>query len=100
MRFHFRASIKPIFENRIFFIVLEAFYPPYEAKISNRCLSVVYGSLTLNFFVGFGNYFAPVVNRGNDVFLGHPTIDPHGALKVYPAYASSKLCKFIEGIII
>ena len=36
MRFHFRASIKPILENRIFSIVLAPFYPLNEAKISNQ----------------------------------------------------------------
>ena len=52
MRFHFRTSIRPILKNHIFSIVLEAFHPLYETKISNRSLSVVYGSLTLKFFRG------------------------------------------------
>ena len=52
MRFYFRASIKPIFENHVFRAVLGPFHPLYETKISNRSLSVVYGSITLNFFRG------------------------------------------------
>ena len=32
--------------------VSEPFHPLYEAKISNRSLSVVYGSITLKFFSG------------------------------------------------
>ena len=54
MCFHFRASIKRVFKNFIFSIVLEAFYLLYEAKISNRSLSV----LTLKFSGGLGNYSA------------------------------------------
>ena len=49
MCFHFRASIKRVFKNFIFSIVLEAFYLLYEAKISNRSLSVVYVSWHWNF---------------------------------------------------
>ena len=52
MRFHFRASIKPIFENHVLSAVSGPFHPLYETKISNRSLSVVYGSITLNFFRG------------------------------------------------
>ena len=52
MCFHFRGSIKPIFENHVFRPVSEPFHPLYEAKISNRCQSVVYGSITLKFFRG------------------------------------------------
>ena len=55
MHFHFRASIKSILKNRIFSIVLGPFHHLYEAKISNCSLSVVYGSITLNFFGGSGN---------------------------------------------
>ena len=36
MRFHFRASIKPILKNGIFSIVLAPFYTLKEAKISNQ----------------------------------------------------------------
>ena len=52
MRFHFRASIKPIFESHVFRAVSGPFHPLYETKISNRSLSVVYGSITLKFFSG------------------------------------------------
>ena len=62
MRFHFRASIKPFFENHVFRAVLGPFHPLHETKISNRSLSVVYGSITLKFFFGgSGNMSAPVV---------------------------------------
>ena len=52
MRFHFRASIKPIFESHVLRAVSGPFHPLYEPKISNRSLSVVYGSITLKFFGG------------------------------------------------
>ena len=52
MRFHFRANNKPNFENHVFRAVSGPFHPLYEPKISNRSLSVVYGSITLNFFPG------------------------------------------------
>ena len=55
MRFHFRVSIKPIFENHVFRAVLGPFHPLYETKNSNRSPSVVYGSITLIFFGGSGN---------------------------------------------
>ena len=55
MCFHFRGSIKPIFENHVSRPVSEPFHPLYEAKISNPSPSVVYGSITLNFFRGSGN---------------------------------------------
>ena len=78
MRFHFRASIKPIFENLVFRAVSGPFHPLYETKISNRSLSVVYGSITLKFFsraLGTGPH--QWFNRRNEIkkkaFLGHPT---------------------------
>ena len=40
------------FLNRIFSVVFEAFYPLYEAKISNRSLFIVYGSMMLKTFWG------------------------------------------------
>ena len=54
-----------------------AFHPLYEAKISNRSLSVVYGSITLKFFSGaLGTSPHQWFNRGNEIpkkrFLGHP----------------------------
>ena len=52
MCFYFRGSIKPIFENHVFRAFAGPFHPLYEAKISNRSLSVVYGSITLKFFSG------------------------------------------------
>ena len=52
MRFHFRASIKPIFENHVFRAVSGPFHTLYETKISNRSPSVVYGSITLKIFSG------------------------------------------------
>ena len=52
MRFHFRASIRPIFENHVLRAVSGPFHPLYETKISNRSPSVVYGSITLKFFWG------------------------------------------------
>ena len=57
MRFHFRASIKPIFENHFFRAVSGPFHPLYETKISNRSPSVVYGSITLKFFRGLWEPF-------------------------------------------
>ena len=79
MRFHFRASFKPIFENHVFRAVSEPFHPLYEAKISNRSPSVVYGSITLKFFSGaLGTSPHQWFNRGKEIqkkfFLGHPTI--------------------------
>ena len=76
MRFHFRASIKPIFENHVFRAVSGPFHPLYETKISNRWLSVVYGSITLKFFSGaLGTSPHQWFNRGNEIqtncFLGH-----------------------------
>ena len=73
MRFHFPASIKPILKNLIFSIVLEAFYPLYEAKMSNA----VYVSITLKFFSGArGTSLHQWFNCGNEiqksVFLLHP----------------------------
>ena len=57
--------------------VLEPFYPLYEAKISNRSLSVVYGSVTLIFLWALETISHQWFNRGNDArqvfFLGHPT---------------------------
>ena len=68
MRFHFRASFKPIFENHVFRGVSEPFHPLYEAKISNRSLSVVYGSITLKFFSGaLGTSPHQWFNRGNEI---------------------------------
>merc|ERR1711997_302492 len=77
MRFHFRASIKPIFENHVFRAVSGPFHPLYETKISNRWPSVVYGSITLKFFSwALGTISHQWFNRGNKiqkkVFLGHP----------------------------
>ena len=34
---------------------------PLEMNTKNQCLSVVYGSITLNFFVASGHPFAPVI---------------------------------------
>ena len=62
MRFHFRASIKPFFENHVFRAVSGPFHPLYETKISNRSLSVVYGSITLKFFRGL---WEPVHTSGS-----------------------------------
>ena len=42
MRFHFRASIRPILKNRIFSIVLEAFYPLYGPKTKSVVHSAKY----------------------------------------------------------
>ena len=77
MRFHFWASIKPIFENHVLSAVSGPFHPLYETKISNRWLSVVYGSITLKFFSwALGTISHQWFNRGNKiqkkVFLGHP----------------------------
>ena len=79
MCFHFRGSIKPIFENHVFRPVSEPFHPLYEAKISNRSLSVVYGSITLKFFSGaLGTSPHQWFNRRNEIqkkcFLGHPIV--------------------------
>ena len=80
MRFHFRASIKPVFESHVFRAVSGPFHPLYETKISNRWLSVVYGSITLKFFSwALGTISHQWFNRGNKiqkkVILGHP--NPH-----------------------
>ena len=80
MCFHFRGSIKPIFENHVFRPISEPFHPLYEAKISNRSLSVVYGSITLKFFSGaLGTSPHQWFNRGNEIqkkcFLWHPNED-------------------------
>ena len=82
MRFHFRASIRPIFENHVLRAVSGPFHPLYEPKISNRSLSVVYGSITLKFFSGaLGTSPHQGFNRGNKIqkkcFLGHPNIHRH-----------------------
>ena len=82
MRFHFRASIRPIFKNLIFSIVLEAFHPLYEAKISNRSLSVVYGYITLKFFRGLWELACTSDSTAEtklkkSVFLGHPMVHVH-----------------------
>ena len=79
MRFHFWASIKPIFENHVSRPVSGPFHPLYETKISNRPLSVVYGSITLKFFWGaLGTNLHQWFDRGNKiqkkVFLGHPSL--------------------------
>ena len=77
MRFHFRASIRPIFENHVLRAVSGPFHPLHEPKISNRSLSVVYMSITLKFFWGaLGISPHQWFNRGNEikkkgVFLGH-----------------------------
>ena len=47
--FRVRSSIRAL---KVPFCRLAAFSPLYEAKISNRSLSVVYGSITLKFFRG------------------------------------------------
>ena len=80
MRFHFWASIKPIFENHVLSAVSGPFHPLYETKISNRWLSVVYGSITLKFFSwALGTISHQWFNRGNKiqkkVFLGHPIVN-------------------------
>ena len=68
MRFHFRASIKPIFENHVFRAVSGPFHPLYETKISNRSPSVVYGSITLKFFSGaLGTSLHQWFNHGNKI---------------------------------
>ena len=77
MRFHFRASIRPIFENHVLIAVSGPFHPLYEAKISNRSLSVVYGSITLKFFSGaLGTSPHQWFDRGNKIqkkcFFGTP----------------------------
>ena len=77
MCFHFRASIKPIFENHVLRAVSGPFHPLYETKISNRSLSVVYGSITLKFFSGaLGTSPHQWFNRDNKiqkkVFFGTP----------------------------
>ena len=79
MHFHFWASFKPIFENHVFRALSEPFHPLYEAKISNRSLSVVYGSITLKFFRGLwelvptsGSTAEKIFKK--NVFLGHPSI--------------------------
>ena len=77
MRFHFRASIKPFFENHVFRAFLGPFHPLYETKISNRSLSVVYGSITLKIFSGaLGTISHQWFNRGNKIqkklFFGTP----------------------------
>ena len=82
MRFHFWASIKPIFENHVSRPVSGPFHPLYETKISNRPLSVVYGSITLKFFWGaLGTSLHQWFDRGNKiqkkVFLGHPSLFIH-----------------------
>ena len=78
MRFHFRASIKPIFENHVLRAVSGPLRPLYETKISNRSLSVVYGSITLKFFQGLWELVRtsgsiPETKFKKRVFLGHPT---------------------------
>ena len=49
-------------------------YIPLNTK--NEWLSVVYGSITLNFFVASGHPFAPVIppqkRNSKKCFLGHP----------------------------
>ena len=87
MRLHFQASIKPIFENHVLSAVSGPFHPLYETKISNRWLSVVYGSITLKFFSwALGTISHQWFNRGNKiqkkVFLGHPSL--HTNLQVPP----------------
>ena len=82
MRFHFQASIKPIFENHVFRAVSGPFHPLYETKISNRWPSVVYGSITLKFFSwALGTISHQWFNRGNKIqkkcFLGHPIDQYH-----------------------
>ena len=77
MRFHFRASIKPIFENHVLRAVSGPFHPLYEPKISNRSLSVVYGSITLKFFRGLWELVRTSGSTAEtkfkkSVFLGHP----------------------------
>ena len=68
MRFHFRASNKPIFENHVFRAVSGPFHPLYETKISNRSPSVVYGSITLEIFSGaLGTSPHQWFNQGNKI---------------------------------
>ena len=43
MRFHFRASIKPIFENQVFRPVFEAFYPLKRPKTKKWLRSLNFG---------------------------------------------------------
>ena len=79
MRFHFRASFRPIFKNNVFRAVSESFHPLYEAKISNRSLSVVYGSITLKIFRGLWELVHTSGSTAEtkfkkSVFLGHPTM--------------------------
>ena len=48
--------------------ISEPFHPLYEAKISNRCQSVVYGSITLKFFSGaLGTSPHQWFNRRNEI---------------------------------
>ena len=47
MRFHFRASIKPIFENHVFRAVWSPFYPLKRPKNENGLPRIVYGSINL-----------------------------------------------------
>ena len=51
MRFHFRASIKPFFENHVFRAVWSPFYPLKRPKNENGWQIFIYGSMLLNFFL-------------------------------------------------
>merc|ERR1711954_206079 len=49
MHFHFRASMKPNFENCLFQLRQELFYHYHKPKHKNRSHNVVYGSIMLKF---------------------------------------------------
>ena len=76
IRFHFRASIKPILKNSIFFIVLEPFSPLQRPKSKNGWNFFVYGSINMNFFVvvllTYAHHWLNWLNLKIRFFLGHP----------------------------
>ena len=68
MRFHFRASIKPIFENHVFRAVWSPFYPLKRPKNENGWYFFVYGSIILNFCWVAPLTYTPLVKRNKQNF--------------------------------
>ena len=66
-------------KTKIVEVVSNLFSHDHKPKHKNGSHNVVYGSITLKFFVGSGNYSTPVVKlhkkSKKKIILGHPTVN-------------------------